>query len=316
MVYFSTGGYEKHLNSLNKELEQYAKKNLIQTSALRPYLPDDFVEWNRIVYPPLHPATRLPTDIYDYQVEYFEAVRDFHKVVLNKSRKIGATETALRIILYNILQGNYSGQKVMIVAGNNQTIANKFISRMMKMLSKKFKDLNGKYWDYTNLLRKYNSRYMEFMDGTQVEAYPANEGVRGEENVICVFMSEVAFINRLDDTPIYNALKPNVINIPHADFILESTPNGKRGFFYRIYEEAERGENEFTPLNMPWQRSMNKLLNETIIANEKKNTSIDFDQEYCCKFTTSLSAAFVEEEVNKVFKPMAVTNWSDIIGDD
>ena len=315
MVYFSVGPFQKHLEKIENELQQYAKKNLIITTNLRPNLPDDFGDWNRIVYPPLHPATRLPTDIYDYQIEYFEAVRDFHKVVLNKSRKIGATETALRIILYNILQGHYSGQKVMIVAGNNQTIANKFIARLMKMLSKKFKDLDGKYWDYTNLLKKYNSRYMEFMDGTQVEAYPANEGVRGEENVICVFMSEVAFINKLDDAPVYNALKPNVINIPHADFILESTPNGKRGFFYRIYEEAERGENEFKPLNMPWTVSMNKLLNDDIIAREKLNTSIDFDQEYLCKFTTSLSAAFKEEDVNKIFQPKKVTSWDDIIGD-
>lgn len=304
--------YQQQMDRLTKEVDLYAKKMYLH-SVIKPDLPSDFVEFNRIVYPPLHPATRKPTDMYDFQVRYWKAVMDHHKVILNKSRKIGATETALRIIMYNVLLGNYSGQKVMIVAGNNQTIANKFISRLMKMLSKDFIDLSGRRWNYHNLLRKYNSKYMEFMDGTQIEAYPANEGVRGEENVICVFMSEVAFIKLLDDTPVFNALKPNVINIPHADFILESTPNGKRGFFYRIFQEALRKQNEFHPLEIPYTEALDKLLPREIIEAEKRNTSIDFEQEYCCKFTTSLSAAFREEEVDKNFIPQPTNDWSDIL---
>ena len=304
--------YQTHLDSLTKQIDIYSKKMALQSS-MRPNLPFDFVEFNRIVYPPLHPETRIPTDMFDFQVNYWKAVMENHKVILNKSRKIGATETALRIILYNILLGKYSGQKVMIVAGNNQTIANKFIARLMKMLSKDFVDLSGKRWGRFNLLRKYNSRYMEFFDGTQVEAYPANEGVRGEENVICVFMSEVAFINLLDDTPVYNALKPNVINIPHADFILESTPNGKRGFFYREAMAAQRKENEFTYLEIPYTEALDKLLPRSVIEAERTNPTIDFEQEYCCKFTTSLSAAFREEEVNKNFIPQPTNDWSDIL---
>lgn len=304
--------YKRQLDGLIKEINTYAKKITLQ-SAMKPLLPSDFVEFNRMVSPPIHPATGVPTDMYDFQVKYWKSVIDNHKVILNKSRKIGATETALRIILYNVLLGKYSGQKVMIVAGNNQTIANKFISRLLKMLSKDFLDLSGKRWGKFNLLRKFNSRYIEFYDGTQIEAYPANEGVRGEDNVICVFMSEVAFINLLNDTPVFNALKPNIINIPHADFILESTPNGKRGFFYREFQAALRGKNEFTPLQISYDEALNKLLPEELLDAEKKNPSIDFEQEYCCKFTTSLSAAFREEEVNKNFIPKPTQDWSDIL---
>ena len=307
------GAYQNQMEKLSKSLEEYTKK-ITLSSSMRPNLPHDFIEFNRIVYPPIHPATRAPTDMFDFQVKYWDAVMKHHKVILNKSRKIGATETALRIILYNILLGHYVGQKVMIVAGNNQTIANKFIARLMKILSKDFVDLSGKRWGKYNLLRTHNSRYIEFVDGTQIEAYPANEGVRGEENVICVFMSEVAFINLVNDTPVFNALKPNVINIPHADFILESTPNGKRGFFYRIFQEAIRKQNEFHPLEIPYTDALDKLLPKDVIESEKRNTTIDFEQEYCCKFNTSLSAAFREEEVNKNFIPQPTNSWDDILG--
>jgi hypothetical protein len=48
--------------------------------------------------------------------------------------------------------------------------------------------------------------------------------------------------------------------------------------------------------------SLNKLLDEEFITNEKDNPRIDFEQEYCCKFTTSLSGAFKEDEIKFIEK--------------
>ena len=58
--------------------------------------------------------------------------------------------------------------------------------------------------------RRFNSERkaskIKMWNGIIIQAYPANESVRGEENVICVFMSECAFINLLDDSKVYNAI--------------------------------------------------------------------------------------------------------------
>lgn len=260
-----------------------------------PLFPSAFDRFNEMIGLPLHPETLKPIGIPDYQVEYFDAIQQYHKIILNKSRKIGATETALRTILYNIMLGHYADHGIMIVAGNKQTIANKFIKRMnniMKIHHKGFTDLRGVDWNYNDLVVSSTSSHIEFFNGAVVEAFPANDSVRGLENTICIFMSEVAFIDLIDDSVVYNAVKPNLANITNADFILESTPNGRRGFWYSEGQQAMKGKNEYKYIEQPYTVALGILLSKLFIEGEKKNTKIDFEQEYCCKFTTKSGAAF------------------------
>ncbi len=279
-----------------------------QTATTTPTIPcKSFKLFNRCVGNPIHPATSERTDVFDYQEEYEQAWNTHHKLLLNKSRKIGATETALRIILYNCMNGTYkSHHRVMIVAGNNQDVANRFLARFIAIIGDGFTDLDGKVWKKDDIFPEYQSSKARLFNGIHIQAYPANESVRGEENVICVFLSESAFINLNDDTKVYNAVHPNVANIGHADFVMESTPNGKRGFFWSLYET----ENEYYKLEQPYTVAMGKLLDEKTIANEKKNPTIDFEQEFCCKFTTSLTGAFKEEDVN--FVEQKIDDYSDL----
>ena len=203
-------------------------------------------------------------------MDYFNAWQNHHKVILNKSRKIGATETALRIIMYNILTGAYADHGVMIVAGNKQTVANKFIQRLtgiLKIRKHGFTDLNGVAWGYNDIITSETNSSVNFFNNTLVEAFPAGDSTRGIENTICIFMSEAAFIDLLDDRKVYNAVKPNIANITNADFILESTPNGKRGFYYDEARQAQKGLNEFHYLEQPYTVAVPKLLSQQFIEN-------------------------------------------------
>lgn len=269
----------------------------------------DFKEFNRTVGQPIHPATGEKTDIFDYQMEYEKAWNQHHKLILNKSRKIGATETALRIIAYNCFNGRYEGHRVMIVAGNKQDVANRFIERFIAIFGQGFHDLDGKWWSIDDIIPEKKSSKIKMFNGIIIQAYPANESTRGEENVICVFMSECAFINLLDDTKVYNAIHPNVSNIGDADFIMESTPNGKRGFFWELATEVD-GKNEYYKLEQPYTVSIGKLLDKNFVGQEKKNSKIDFEQEYCCKFTTSQRAVFDEKDVR--FVPQEINNYDTL----
>jgi hypothetical protein len=277
------------------------------TTNKNPNVPEGFKEFNHMVGPPVHPATGEPSDVFDYQEEYEQAWNTHHKLILNKSRKIGATETALRIIAFNCFNGRYDGHRVMIVAGNKQEVANRFIERFIAIFGKGFTDADGKWWALEDIIIERKNSRVQMWNGIIIQAYPANESVRGEENVICVFMSECAFINLLDDSKVYNALHPNVANIGHADFIMESTPNGKRGFFWELYTDQS---NEYHRLEQPYTRAMGQLLDEETVINERNNSKIDFEQEYNCKFTTSLSAAFKEDEV--IYTAESINTYDDL----
>ena len=287
----------KKWHSLNREGIQKAQTVELEMPTKNFNVPKDFAKFNNMIGAPIHPGTGVATPIFDYQDDYFKAWQKHHKLILNKSRKIGATETALRIIAYNCIIGRYSGHRVMIVAGNKQEVANRFIQRFKSLFTKGFTDLDGITYEYDDIITKEDSKSC-IVNNTYVQAYPANESVRGEENVKCVFMSECAFINLIDDTKVYNALHPNVANISDSDFIMESTPNGKMGFFWTNFDASS----EYHKLEQPYNVSLNKLLDDKFIKAEKENPRIDFEQEYCCKFTTSLSGAFKEDEIKFVEK--------------
>jgi len=272
-----------------------------------PKVPEDFVLFNKMIGLPQHPGNRKEIGLLNYQLKYYDAINKHHKVILNKSRKIGATETALRVIAYNCFF-KYAGHNVMIVAGNGQHIAIKFLDRFRSLFKDGFVDLNSKKFSYSDIITSKKKSEVSFFNGTIVSTYPAKEeSLRGPEDVICVFISEAAHIDLTDDSVVYNALHPNIANIPDADFIIESTPNGRRGFFYDLWSE----NNEYFKLEQPYTLAAGKLISKEFIETQKKNDRIDFEQEYGCKFTTSSSAVFREGDINYI--PGKIEDWADIL---
>jgi len=58
--------------------------------------------------------------------------------------------------------------------------------------------------------------------------------------------------------------------------------------------------------------ALGKLISKEFIESERKNQRIDFEQEYCCKFTTSATSVFRPEEIKT--HNDGITDWSDILG--
>lgn len=308
--------------SSSKSLEAWSQKVAKKNLDIR--LPVGFVPFNRMIGNPVHPNTGKKTDMFDFQIEYFDAVRTFHQIILNKSRKIGATETALRIILYNcfdhydekgrlVEKAKYAHHNIMLIAGNKQTVANKFIKRIKEIFKEGFTDMLGNRYEYEDIILNDKSNLIELPNGIELEAYPAGQASRGEANVICVFMSETAFVNKIDDSVVYDVLKPQIANIDNADFILESTPKGRRGFYYKYARKAieDPKNSSFHYLEQPYQRGLGIILSRKFIEAEKRELDKDkFEQEYCCKFITSGSAAFNPEEIK--FKEDGIDYFNDL----
>ena len=63
-------------------------------------------------------------------------------------------------------------------------------------------------------------------------------------------LSEIAFWQH--DEKILAGLFQGISEAPGTEVILESTANGARGEFYRLWRGALEGENEYTPIFLPW----------------------------------------------------------------
>lgn len=286
-----------------------------------PRLPiNDWKRFNEIIGNPLHPATLKPSPILPHQFEYRALVHEFHKVLFNKSRKIGATDAALRIICERCYN-EYMGHNVMIVAGNRQSQANDFLNRFDDLFwgynDRGWTDLNNKVWKHDDLVIQKSSSQMELFSGVKITTYPAiPTALRGPENVKCVFVSEAAHINRLEDHRTYTSLSPIGANDPEVDEIYETTPNGRRGFFYKLWSEAKKqtSKSKFKMLEKDYNCALGTLITQEFIDTEKNNPEIDFQQEYCCKFTSTNTSAIDIDAI--IYREERVSDFSEILDKD
>jgi len=265
-----------------KELKRRLS-NLHSTPIVKiPKVPDDFEAFNRMIGLPISSDMGKPSEILSYQVDIDTAINKKHRVIINKSRKIGVTETVLRSIAKNCFF-RYAEYNVMIVAGNRQSQAQDALTRLDNLFERGFTDLNGVYFSYHEIIKKKTKSSMEFFNGTKITIYPPDaKAVRGPARVACVLLDEAAHIKHIDDAKVYDALRPNLANT-NGDFIIVSTPNGSRGIFYDLWMQ-EKGP--YHKMELPYTLALGGLLSEDYINQERENGT-DFEQEYDCKFTTT-----------------------------
>lgn len=242
-------------------------------------IPKDYEPFNEMIGLPLNRNTGKPSPMTSYQIEYHETVEKYHKVILNKTRKGGFTDARIRSNALNTF-GRYAGHDVMIVAGNELVVAMEILDRFDELFEKGFTDLKGKKWAYSDLIKRYAKSpqpMVEFYNGTRHFCFAASKSAqsqsfRGPDDVISIFFSEAAHTGMENDTPIWNALTPNLANRDDGDLVLESTPNGKRGIFYEIWSDVERGINKsYHPLRMDYKEALKYgVLSAKFIQQQKE----------------------------------------------
>ena len=324
--------------SFNNDLEKTIRKTLKPISfeerdqVKQPAIPNNFQQFNEMIGFPTSSILNEPQPLTPYQIQYHEAIQKFNWVIVNKSRKIGATEAAIRSIAFNVFD-KYKGHNVLILAGNELRIAKEILKRFYELFKNKsktgysFKEpgKDGNKWYEQELMYRPkfgNTPEIEFKNGTRVMAFTAIKSVlsqssRGTDDVACIFLSEASHVGMNEDQAIMNALEPNLANRDNGHFILESTPRGKRGFFYNYWKNAMKNleeiygtNNQMNLLKMLWKDDKtgykldwyplmwdyteglkHNVISRKFIERERKNKEIDFEQEYCCSFTSKYTQA-------------------------
>ncbi len=210
---------------------------------------------------------------------------------------------------------------------------------------------------HDEVIRKANfgqSPTVEFKDGTRAMAYAASrqekaQSFRGADDVIAAFVSEAAHTGMKNDQPIMTALQPNLAQRDDGDLILETTPNGRRGFAWDYWKETMRILGQYfkipmtehqtlvDKINLMWKRGQkieidvdwwpllvtykvgirHNILSKKFIEKEKRNPKLDFEQEYNGKFTSTYTQAIKTEDLT--FKDTSSKEYRrsiDLLGKD
>ncbi len=227
---------------------------------------------------PRHPATMQEMRFMLHQENFVFIMGKprQRKIHVNKSRQIGYTEIVLRYIQYLCLN-KYAGGHVRFITGIRVETAKLLMHRFRRL----FDNIRDVVVDESDL-------EMTLMNGTHILALPSTSGaIRGDTKINCIFIDEAAHFGRIDDSIVMDAIHP-IVFTNKSDIVMISTPNGPRGFFYKI----DKDENDYHKIKENIWCGVPNIYTKEEAEAELKRTDIDVDQEYLNQYTTGKDSIF------------------------
>jgi len=307
---------------IKEQIAQWQKHNKFKTSDIRDATPEvaklDYATFNERIGNPYSRLDKMRKPLTPDQLLYINTIDKYSKVINDKNRKGGFTEAYMRKKAKDVFTRDAQSD-VVILAGTGQSLATELLDRFDELFENGLIDQNNVKWGYGDLVLKKvftSPSHIELYNGTRVFSIPAtNRGqgpnLRGTNKISSMFLTEAAHTGLTRDNVVLNAMTANLANIDYGEVVFESTPNGKRGIFWNLWNGAEvkgrqilpsqqnpPGPNKYARLLFSWETAVEyKVISEQFIEDEKANVEVDFDQEYCGKFTTSKNAAFDDDEI-------------------
>lgn len=200
---------------------------------------------------------RTKFQLFDYQMETLNTIRDNRYVVVLKARQLGLTTLMMSYALWMLLFR--PGSNIVLVS-RSQTAADKALEIIDFMWNFLPPWMQERLPELDNNAAKHHS--YRFKDGmtSKITSYAATRTVAAGETASLVIWDEAALAEYQDDA--IRTLIPTTD--AGGSMIVFSTARGGHNAFARLFRGAQRQENEFVPVFHPWHRSrfMNPLANE------------------------------------------------------
>lgn len=221
-----------------------------------------------------HPVRGLiPFDTYLFQDECVDAFIENRFSIILKSRQLGMSTLVAAFATWMVL---FQKDKNILIIATKLSVAQNFIKKVKTILR------NIPPWLLLPEVVTNNKQLIEFSHGSSIKAIPTSEDAGRSEALSLLIVDEAAFVKNFDE--LWMGLYPTLSTGGRA--ILLSTPNGVGGQYYKLYTDAEIGQNEFKHIKLPWD--VHPERGEEWFQKESKNFSKrQISQEFLCDFASS-----------------------------
>ena len=188
-----------------------------------------------------HPQRcRQMFDLYPFQEKVLKLFQKHSDSVINKSRQLGISTL---VSAYSLWLMMFQRDKNVLVIATKQDTAKNMVTKVR--------------FAYDNLpdwMRKIaksvsnNQLSLRLSNGSQIKAVSAAGDAGRSEAVTLLVIDEAAFIDNIET--IYTAAKMTLAT--GGGCIALSTPNGVGNWFHSTYTKAQKQENGFLPISLPW----------------------------------------------------------------
>ncbi len=222
-------------------------------------------------------------DTYPFQDD---CVKDFleHRFnIVAKSRQLGLSTITAAYCLWLALF--YKNKNVLIIATKMLT-AKGFVQKVQYM----FKSLPT--WLVLPKVEQHNLQSISFDNGSIIKAVPTNVDAGRGEALSLLIVDEAAHIENMQE--LWTGLYPTIS--AGGRCILLSSPAGVGNTFHKLWDESNKGLNEFNHIFLPWM--VHPERNEEWFQKETKNLDArSIAQEYCASFEASGHAYLTTEDI-------------------
>ena len=217
-----------------------------------------------------------PFKLYDFQEKL---VKNFHEKRFNickMPRQTGKSTTVVSFLLHYAI---FNDSVNIGILANKASTARELLGRLQIAYE------NLPKWMQQGILA-WNKGSLELENGSKILAASTSaSAVRGMSFNI-LFLDEFAFVpNHVADS-FFASVYPTITSGKSTKVIIVSTPHGMN-HFYRMWHDAERGFNDYTPTDVHWSQvpGRDEVWKEQTIKNTSEQ---QFKVEFECEFLGSV----------------------------
>ena len=209
----------------------------------------------------------VPFKLYPYQKSMFRHFNEHRFNIVLACRQSGKSISACAYLLWFSL---FNSEKTVAVLANKGATAREMLSRITLMLE------NIPFFLQPGC-KALNKGSIEFSNNSRIIASATSgSSIRGL-SVNLLYLDEFAFVERAAE--FYTSTYPVVSAGKDTKIIVTSTANGIGNTFYKIWEGATQGINEFNPFRVDWWDvpGRDEEWKKQTVAN---TSQLQFDQEF------------------------------------
>ena len=236
--------------------------------------------------------------LYDCQKEKIETIHNNRKVIIMEGRQQGKTTVAAAYILWYTL---FQASKNVAILANKASTAREILSRYQLMYE------NLPLWMQQGVTT-WNKGDVELENGSKVfTAATTAAGIRSK-SVNLLYIDEAAIIPNNVAEAFFTSVYPTISAGTTSKILITSTPLGYN-HFWKFWNDAEKGRNDFVPLFIPYNRIPGR--DEAWAEEQRKQLGeLKFTQEVLCKFLGS-SLTLVDASTIAKLSPDEVIHSKD-----
>ena len=244
----------------------------------------------------------VPFEPYKFQEKL---ISRFHKNRFNicmMPRQTGKSTTSVSYLLHYIV---FNDSVNVGILANKASTARELLSRLQLAYE------NLPKWMQQGIIA-WNKGSMELENGSKVLAASTSaSAVRGMSFNI-LFLDEFAFVpNHIADS-FFASVYPTITSGKSTKVIMVSTPHGMN-HFYRMWHDAERGQNEYVPTSVHWSEVPgrdDKWREQTIANTSEQQFKVEFECEFLGSVDTLINPSKLRAMVYD--KPIQSGNGLDV----